>query len=360
MIGINVLTLSLNHSQLDRVWSHSDYASASTITNFVTTLYQSPEVHLNWMTLPKAIEIPKKILLPFNSIDVYQTNAPADVGPNANFQVTSQTFQLSSIPRRIMVWCERTMPTKTYLTTDTFAQPLQLQITFDNRSILLGTATTEDLFMESMSYGLQMNWLQWSQTTGGIVFLDVAKNLTLTKAEEAPGVSCNKSMQITATFKNINQTQTINFVMNVLVISDGIFSIEDGTSLPQNTPLTNRDVLSAVSKPVVGVYAPASSQDSIYGGTLSMKRMMKAASKANRFLRNTKAISRVGNAIGYSGHPAFRVASALGYGMPRRGGALIGGALISKSELGKRATENNNNNNNNDDYEVEEMQEEDY
>lgn len=336
LVGLTSFTVQFTLNNLTRVWSHSDHPNASIInptTGIRVTILANPELHVTWLTPSQAITIPDTVLYPFSAVVPYQTST-ITAAPGVIWTQATQNIQLDTIPTRMIIFCERQQSTKTITTTDTFALLKNISITFDNQSGILAQASQEDLYLESLKNGLQMTYLQYTRTVGSIFILDTCKNLCLTKMEEAPGQNENKQFQITTTWQNINQTQTIPFTVWILVINAGLITVSNGQIVQQTGVLTKADVLNSISDPNKQVMQPSAS---FFGG-----RVNDYGSGINSFFKKAnKFVSGVGSTgRNVQGQMASFQPATGGY-RPHRsfGRALIGGAMIDKETLRKRAYE---------------------
>jgi hypothetical protein len=86
-------------------------------------------------------------------------------------------------------------------TSDAFLAIERVDVTFENRSGLLGTATPEDLYQISVSNGCNLSWEQYNRHKGSVLALQFGKDIGLDDGL-APGVRGNYSIQVTVTFRN--------------------------------------------------------------------------------------------------------------------------------------------------------------
>lgn len=342
LIGLNSFQISVTLTpDLQRVWSHNgDNARASTFQSITASLYNNPEVHLNWMTPPSSVPIPPAVVYPYSQVDIYQTDFTQLIPPmTTTGQLVSNNIQLTSIPNRILIFISPQIGTKNAMTSDTFARIDQISITFDNQTGILASASSEDLFFESLGNGLQMSWAQWSQTIGSVFILDACKNLPLQNWDEAPSESINKQFQIQVTAFNINTTKTFALSMYIVVISSGLLTIEQGTTMQQTTVLTRDDIVTAVSNPNKSVMQQTGT---FYGGKLGdlVRTIGRVGNQVSNFTKKHHLLSR-GMAWAEGGFkpPSFsNIVKSQGYGlMTGMGGQYSGGAYAQKGALKRQA-----------------------
>lgn len=323
LLGVQTLTVNFNMANLFRCWSHSDYASASTISSAIGSLYAPPEIHLNYLTPSPLQPIPSSIVFNYSNIDVYQTDNPVSIAANGTFSLPSNNIQLNTIPKRIVVFARRNDSTTTVSTTDSFAALTSLSINFDNQSGILSGASQEQLWLMSRESGLNLSWTEFSKTVGSVMILDLPKTLALQNDTEAPSLQISKQLQITAGFKNINPTNAVTFSMYILVISDGLITITDGVTIQQNSVLSTADILNVANTTERPYHVP----ESFYGSGNFLKSIKKG-----------KFISKAANIADKLGVPGAKqvheIAKIAGVGLT--GSALTGGRSMSKSALKSR------------------------
>lgn len=367
IIGINQFNITCNFgSNMGRIWSRKFGTLGNTILQSVqVSFFKQPELHISWLTPNDSVIIPNPVIYDFSNLDVYPQTTFASGTLDTVTQVTTQNIQLTQIPHRILIYAQRQQnslsvtglgPTP-WFETDTFLNIQRCTVNFDNRSGINANADSFDLWQQSVYNGLQMSWQQWSRTRGSVYILDVTKNLTLTNVYEAPGQRMNKQFNAQISFKNICVNSTNGFVATggggveynnfpvtvyVVVINNGLLTIDSGNAVLQQSVTSTTDVSKALSKLEKLPEKPAID---MYGG--GIKRIGKFFSKLHQGLKSAKPIStalNIGQALsahpslsGYAPHPAFQAAAdVLGYG---GGNASTGrgGQMISREDLYKRA-----------------------
>jgi len=382
LIGLANFVLSITASNFSRVWCHDNKnqpagGSGTLITGVSAILSDYPILYTTFITPHEAIPIPKVCLYEFTDIIQYNTDTSASVAiPKLSYaNVTTSNVQLTTIPQRILVYVERTQATKTAFTSDTFARIEDISVSWDNQTGILSAASPFQLWQMSHDNGYQGEWIDWSRGCGSVFILDVAKNLPLSAIDEAPGITCNKQLQIKVGFTNINPYDDIFFSVWTVIMYPGVITIEDGSMDKQTGVLSREDVRHAIEEPIHGEMT----QSHNYFGS-GIKDVTKFFRKSHEFLTKHKPISKALSAaqhLGYDVHPAFgvasKIASATGYGMrrrrtmhagrgrkrTRRGGSFLGGAMMNKEELRKKYLESAGDDDDDDDDESEEEYEQD-
>jgi hypothetical protein len=379
LIGLANFVLSITASNFSRVWCHNnkDTTNGVTLTSVSAILSDYPVLYTTFITPHEAIPIPKVCLYEFTDIIQYNTDTSATnaIPSLSSTSVTTSNVQLTTIPQRILVFVERTQATKTAFTTDTFARIDFVSIQWDNQNGDLSAASGYQLWEMSHDNGYQGEWIDWSRGCGSVLILDVAKNLSLSQIDEAPGMTCNKQLQIKVGFTNINPYDDIFFSVWTVIMYPGVITIEDGGMSKQTGVLSREDVRHAIEEPIHGEMTQAHN----YFGS-GIKDVTKFFRKSHEFLSKHKPLSKALSAaqhLGYDVHPAFgvasKIASATGYGMrrrrrmhagrgrkrTRRGGSFLGGAMMNKEELRKKYLESAGDDDDDDDESEEEYEQDD-
>jgi hypothetical protein len=357
LIGLNNFNININLDfSKTRCWSHNALNSnASTLTSLTMRIYSNPELHVNYLTLPDSIPQPLVATFPFYLPQTYQTPAKDRLVYNQTTLTSTQTITLQSIPSRILLWATIDKNLWDYTTSDTFAQIMSVQILYDNQSAILSQASSEDLYMESVQNGLQMSWIQWSQTVGSILIVDVTKNLPLTNLEEAPGLCCTKQIQVIMTIRDINTAHTaqaypngVPFTIWMATISSGVMSIENGSTSLQSAILSRTGIMEAVTNPrrVLNEVSVTPYGGAMAGGGKIRKWIEKANNNVQKLLQQPKAMTDMyQNQMQQQQHSerpyeqGYRMNPALAVGDYRGGG--YGGAFIDKNTLKRKAASSN-------------------
>lgn len=349
LIGLNTFTINATTANLNRAWSRPTNGTVAGMPDWNMTIALSqPKVHINWLTPPPSLEIPQALLIPYSdfTVNTYPINGSAPVAALSSFGFNASATQLSAVPKRILVFIKKTQPT--FNDADVWARIDSLQVTFDNRATLLGTADSFDLWRESADNGLQMSWPEWN-IRGSVMILDITNNLTLSEPTDAPGVSTNKQLSIQGTATNLNSRSALPLTLFIVLIYNGIMTIQSGTSVTQTTPLTEMNVVQALNESSALLSGPTN----YTGGSLpksvrkvfgAVKEVAKGAHNAHKFLKKHNAITKGLNAFDViSNLPEAGLREAvkqLGYGLiPNRKAVTHhrGGALATKTSLKRTA-----------------------
>jgi hypothetical protein len=175
--------------------------STSAATNLQVSFYKAPEMHLNYLSVDREMKLPAIQTLPYAKHLSYVQSGQQPVAAGATQTVVLDAVRLSSIPKTLFLFGAHDRSTRDEKTSDAFLAIDRVDVTFENRSGLLGTATPEDLYQISVSNGCNLTWQQFTRHRGSVVALQFGKDLGLDDGL-APGVRGNYSIQVTVTFRN--------------------------------------------------------------------------------------------------------------------------------------------------------------
>lgn len=371
--NVNAFDLDLNfQTTAARMWSHNAGAvkvsggnSIRTAITGITMQFSSftgvpftysgkvPQCLFKYITpsyLDKQMLNPQKPLT-YGYSDI--TRYPTSIG-NLTFAqgaqpFTSNNLQLNQIPDRVYILAR---PSRAILEsrtdiTDQFLAIQNISVQFGNASVLLSTATQQQLFQINCRNGYRGSYSEFigqlvnsssydlpQYSTGGApLCLKFGQDIQL-QADEAPGLLGQYMLQVTVSLKNNNigtQWDAIPFELVLIVVNDGCFTITgQGSASHQLGVLTKADVLNAQS-------APALRGEMDLRGDGFMDTIGEFGSKINQWLKDSKAISSILPEIPLPGMNALsKMASNLGYGAI--GGcdmAAIGGQMVTRDQLRK-------------------------
>jgi len=283
-IGVQTMDVTFNLGDLTRAWSRSPAARAVNIevqipNNNVNALL------FNYLTPQVNDVIPETNVYPYYSIDRFVTNL-GDVNNNTGLaQRPMSNIQLNSIPKRLYIFARIRNADQTFNTSDAYARIDRISVNFNNRSGLLSSATSFDLWQMSVRNGLKMSYPQWYQYTGSVLCLDPSKDLSLSPLE-ANGLLGSFNLNFTIDIFNPSGTYAgsngvsngvaINYDLYCVVVSEGSFTIINGNSVPQIGVISEREVLSSPELHAENYYDMHEPMD-YFGGNIFQK--IKSAAK---------------------------------------------------------------------------------
>jgi hypothetical protein len=238
----------------------------------------------------------------------YPTRSSAVIAPGGRVQLTMASVQVNSIPKRIYVFARRDDADENAFTTDCYMSLPRnenpMSLTWNNNQFL-STASSEDLYNISMKNGCNMSYTQYTDKVGSVLALDFGIDVGL-QPNQSPGSLGNYQLGLTCSFVNTSNTAYAP-TLYVVVVSEGVFNITNGSASHMIGVLSPEDVLNAPN-------APEGSFDThmnVYGGKFNFGKFLRSAMrKGNKFLKESKMISQ-----GLAGTPFSGLASSLGYGL---------------------------------------------
>jgi hypothetical protein len=360
-IGVQTLDFTFTLGNLARMWSHNA-VSGNNITAITPSFFAPPQLLFNYIT-PKDIQlIPDSVAYPYYEVDRYPTPAIAIapmtnyVVPNNTVSVQSNNIQLNSIPRRIYVFARQQNSDQTYNSADFFARIVNISVNWNNNSGLLSSATEQDLWRLARKNGVSLSWPQWTQYVGSVLPLEMGTDIGLGTLESA-GLLGTFQLQMTVTLGNIHPTDTINFSLYVMTISEGAFTITQNRSIKQVGVISRQDVLDAGNAPAVN-YQQLAGGDFFSGLKSVIGTIAEGVQKALPIARVLAPVAKtlipgaapILSAIGMGRRRKHRRGAAMAGAMAgameggrrrrhrrRRGGVLVGGKLLSRDQLAKQA-----------------------
>lgn len=242
-IGLTNLDFTFNLGNLSRMWCHdavnNDWTDGGAVPTINVSVLEAPKLRLCFLTPPITEEIPLINRYPYHEVNRYPTASGASLAPGTSTKISGNNVQLSSIPKRIFLFARERNQDRDYTKADAYARIDSINIQFDNKNALLGSATSRDLYEISVRNGLQMSWAQWNYFCGSVCVIDFGHDISLSDYQ-AVGMSGQYQIQIDLDITNVGSNAK-NYTMYMVVISEGVFSLEGtasrlevGNVLPQN------------------------------------------------------------------------------------------------------------------------------
>lgn len=271
-LGLNNLTLQMNISSANRVMSNASYAltsganpvSTQTISNVSLVGFKETRLLLNFLSIPPSIasKIEPKNIVNYNQYVSYSTVNNIALVAGASTDLNSNTVSLSQIPSKIIIYARPS--TMTTYDSNYFLKINSISMTFNNKSGLLSSANTQQLYNMSVKNSLQMSFYEFSgqgvsstntgdigivPTIGSILVIDPSIDLSL-----PPNYADMSSGQYGIQF-NVNvSNQTANALTPILymcVVNSGIFITENGQSQFITGMLNQEQVLETRGKDAI-------------------------------------------------------------------------------------------------------------
>ena len=346
-----VRTMDFNftwNANLSRFISHAtDLEGIGSTISSVNVVFGQPSLLFQYVTPPLTMPRPVSISYPYYVVNRFPSG-PTLVNSNTTADISSNNIQLNSIPRRMYIFARQQNSDQNQNTTDTFAEIQNISIQFENYSGLLASASEQDLYNISKTNGLNMSWTDWTGgpvqgsgapygTCGSVLCICPGKDIGLPD-NLSSGVVGQFMFQYNIRIRNPNigpnAPLNINYMLYLITVDEGIWTIENGQSIAQGQGVISQmDVLNARGKPWVSYDDVAYAQGS---GKFfsSLKNHMK------RRMRNSDMKADGGVAVGGVPGSGVNVAGVLLGGSERKtkekekgSGNLLGGKTLTASEL---------------------------
>ena len=327
-IGLQNMSYNCTLGNLQRVLSLVQGQGATPgdiVLQTPTVNVQSASLLMNYFTPdPTFSPIPSMSEYAFFNCVSYPTRSSQVVAPGATVQLTMASVQVSSIPKRIYVFAKRDDSAETCFTADSFmslpknTNPLSL--TWNNNQFL-ATASSEDLYNLSVKNGCSLSYTQYSDKVGSVLALDFGIDVGL-QPNQSAGSLGNYQLGLTCNFTNTS-SDSYAPTLYVVVVSEGVFNINNGSANHMIGVLSPQDVLNAP----MGDSDGFDTHRDVYGG--SWKGFKNLMRKGMAFAKKHKLVSKGLKMMGGPyGTAASKAAESLGYGVS--GGMLHGGSINFK------------------------------
>ncbi len=256
-IGLQTFQLIVNwNSDLSRFWCHDD-SGGTTLTSITVTLGQ-PTLLFEYKTPGITEPIPNFMQYPYYEVQRYPTDTNSAILSGSSTIIQSSNIQLNSIPRMMYIYGRKRNQDLTFTDTDTFLSIEKISINWANNSGLLSSTTKRDLYYMSRKNGCNMSWTQWSGESnyllsgttiqaisgpGSVLAVEFGTDIGL-PTDEAPGLNGTYQLQMEVTFKN-NSSASITPTLYVVIVNEGIFTLENNSAYSQIGVISRADVISA-------------------------------------------------------------------------------------------------------------------
>ena len=313
------------NTNLARIVCHA--LSLATLTS-VTVAVGQPIVYMKYSSPPEGY-VPHSITYGSEDLNRFITPLGSALTSNSSTIITSTNMQLNAIPKWILVFCRESNANLTYASTDTATNISNVSINFNNVSGILSSASESQLYSISAENGLQDTWEQWHGvtsnlatqvgTTGSFLKLFFGKDIALLPGTY-PGQVGAFNLSMNVTVKNVNQSASITApILYVITSVHQKLIFHEGGQIEAVLGITDQND---------GVYMPYNSAMKHYGGSFRSfaTKVSKFFKPLVDFLKKSKMVSTIGNALGSMGVPfASQIGSTaqrLGFG---EGGMAVAG-----------------------------------
>lgn len=355
--GVQNFTLNFTLGDLSLALSHTVINTSGPFTNAWTTINgtiqnvqvtsffpwarNQPTLYARYSKPNATMDITEKYFSPWATIDRYVTFAGQLIPGATLTDFASQNIQLSQIPKRIYLFARERNQDRRVDRTDTCAVITNVNITFDNRTGILSSASMQDLYHISKKNGYCGTWYDWigmsgifnnvtgqfTSTFGSIMCIDFGDDIGL-PVSQAPGMTGTYQLLVKASFKNPNPVRAINYDFYVVVVNEGLFYTQNLQAFSATGTVTPQDLMKTENMNVM-----ENKRSNFYGmGWLDV--LKKGAVWAGRIARAAAGpLSMINPAVGTAvGATGQAIGSVVGQGRH-------GGARMNLEQLRKRLRE---------------------
>lgn len=322
MCNVNQLSVNLRFkSNTSRAWSHSSLGNA--MTSAVCTFYQAPELLIQYSTPAMLERLPLVQSLPYVKSNEYVKAVPT-LTAGSSTTVISDTIRLSQVPRSIYLFCRRSDATTTFLTPQSFLKINNISVSWGNQSSLFAQTTSQGLYNMSAQNGLNYDYSGWNKYRGGVVRIDLCKDLGLLDSESV-GVQGSYNIQVQMSVTN---TSAANYDAQfyMCVLNTGIFSIGQNSARASLGNLTPQLVLQAKEQEGMDYHEFRRLQGGSFWSSLKniVGKVARGVSDVAGYVKYIPGpIGEIASTIGSVAGP---LASGLGAGYV--GGRMVGGSRL--------------------------------
>lgn len=207
--------------------------------------------------------IPMTSIVPYYELPTFKTTYNTAIPANSTATITSVVIAPNSIPDKVFLAVRPSVGSVlANATNQEFYLPIErVNITWNNNSGLLASATQQDLYYMSKKAGIKMDYLQWSgrasgtgtsatsiPLTGGIVALDFGDMIPIMEEYYAAGSLGTWNFSASVVCRNttgVNITQPVELI--VCFQQSGVFSTTSGVS-SQYVGVLSKDTVLSVSQ----------------------------------------------------------------------------------------------------------------
>ena len=223
------LSIQMNFGDLRRMLS-IDQTNGPVITSITPAFYGTPTIVGRWITPPAPIPISEPQFYPYTQF-VYAPLAAATLASGSSTSVTSNTLSLLAVPSKVLIFLRQSAASRLWNNTDTYARIDQVNINFNNKSGILSSCTSRDLFLIAQQNGLKnLPWTAWNQHVGSPLLLEFGRDIPMSQ-----DIACDMlgryNFYATINYTNVSTSVTdIAYELCMVFFYNGIMTIQNGSS----------------------------------------------------------------------------------------------------------------------------------
>lgn len=254
------------------MFSHNnDNPNSGTLTSG-TVSFSAANILMHFMEAPLGQQLPDLVNYSWVRPSLYQQSCPGVLNGGVMSQ-NSQTLQLDTIPQKILFWVDEADYLFDCTRTDTTPFRIDnISVRWDTSSNMLADCQPQDIWQLARASGFNGSWNQWngciSQVTGrrtgtgswGCIRPGI--DFPLMKGQ-CPGQNGKHTFQIRINATNISSRNLAAVNVNVLVIEEGVMTI-NGTQVSYSSAIVEASDVKSVEDMVPVTHVPSKS---ILGGS---------------------------------------------------------------------------------------------
>ncbi len=241
--GINQMNVTFNIGNANRVWRKAYPKSGVTpVDGFNVSLFsidRSSKLTFNFLTPKPTQYLPVIVATPYYNFSRYVSPGAA-FNVNDSVTLTAQSLKLNQIPDRLFIYVRKSLATQNWYDSDFFLKINYVQIDWNNRSGLLSSADSSQLYRLSKEAFSNQSWEEFNgvtsvkvgsnsaadsnsglkmPTSGSLLCLNMGSGVEIAEEFYSPGSLGNFNLQVKV---NCTWQQTSTVIPTAIVLGTPI------------------------------------------------------------------------------------------------------------------------------------------
>lgn len=360
-LGINLFPLNIEFlfiSALQRIWSrstsHPQALTSLSVTLGTNASFSYPEISYQTFILDTTDVILPSLSYPFHNVYVYKQQTSTAIGAGS-YTATINNIVLPTLPARIYIGVKssanylQSSTANSIETPDVFQLITNVKITLGGNNTLMSNMKVHQLYDMCIDNGYNGSYLDWvgrnginATGSGSVMCIIPEKDLTTMNLFLA-GKSDQINYQAEIAYDVIS-TVAKTYEIVTLIVYDGVQTVVNNDSKLDFIPIKNTNELlqSPISHAEISALTGGLIAGDFYaGGKRARKFFKRLGIGLNKFLKQTKLVSKLTPLIPGVGSYVSEAAKQLGYGDqsfyagPADGGYIAGkgGKILDRRTL---------------------------
>jgi hypothetical protein len=240
MTNINQLQVDINWiSNLE--YMMSGYIAAGGVGDVLGVEIQNPRLELNYITAQRDMQIPSRIVLPYERVNRYQKRLTLQNFETERF--VSDNIRMSSVPLGFYIFARQARDYNAdfiWTRTTATAKLSNVNVQWNNEANLLSNATDHQLYKMSQSNGYNLSYLQREQL-GDVYYFEFGKDIGLPQ-DLAPESRGDFNLQVSWDVTNLYDAQK-TYECYLVIVQGGHIEISPNEALVSIGDITVEDVM---------------------------------------------------------------------------------------------------------------------